>query len=405
MTTTNCRQWARPLAQDYSVVFKCPEDHIRTDGPSLARLPSGTLMSTFVLVRRGVPLNGQTSPEMRVLCCTSGDGGTTWNQVGALEGIDDGLLFIRDDTAYLLCGRPGRNDILISRSDDEGRTWADPVVLFEGRFWNTPTGCAVRNNTLYWSYGVSSPDGLFNRTESRLTVVAGDLSRDLLDPAAWRMPPFLTYPGTPEGLSCNLFPSPLPHAADHWLEPNVVNVNGRIRVFVRVRIDGQGTANICAICDVDDDGKTLDWRFTQFSAMPGAQCKFHIIPDEQTGYFWTPVNIPTQSQNAEHGAKMVAQGFLGTPGNERRFLMLQYSMDALNWFHAGCIAGWPSSVQGFQYASIIIDGDDLLVTSRTSKDRENQHDNDLVTFHRVADFRSLALDLHQRDRQSDGSPG
>ena len=52
MTTTNCRQWAQPLAQDYSIVFKCPEGHIRTDGPSLARLPSGTLMSTFVLVRR-----------------------------------------------------------------------------------------------------------------------------------------------------------------------------------------------------------------------------------------------------------------------------------------------------------------------------------------------------------------
>ena len=65
MTTTNCRQWAQPLAQDYSVVFKCPEDHIRTDGPSLARLPSGTLMSTFVLVRRGVPLNGQTSLNFR----------------------------------------------------------------------------------------------------------------------------------------------------------------------------------------------------------------------------------------------------------------------------------------------------------------------------------------------------
>ena len=41
--------------------------------------------------------------------------------------------------------------------------------------------------------------------------------------------------------------------------------------------------------------------------------------------------------------------------------------------------------------------DDLLVIARTSLDGVNQHDSNLITLHRVRDFRSLALqDVHPR---------
>jgi hypothetical protein len=42
----------------------------------------------------------------------------------------------------------------------------------------------------------------------------------------------------------------------------------------------------------------------------------------------------------------------------------------------------------------LIDGQDLLVLSRTSHDGRDQHDADLSTFHRVRDFRRLALNLY-----------
>ncbi len=46
------------------------------------------------------------------------------------------------------------------------------------------------------------------------------------------------------------------------------------------------------------------------------------------------------------------------------------------------------------YAGPLIDGDDLLILSRTSSSEAgSQHDADLVTFHRVRNFRSLALNL------------
>jgi hypothetical protein len=81
-------------------------------------------------------------------------------------------------------------------------------------------------------------------------------------------------------------------------------------------------------------------------------------------------------------------------GNERRILVLMYSLDCLNWFQAGCVGMWKSPLRSFHYVFPLIDGPDLLILSRTSVNAPNQHDSDLITFHRVRSFRDLALDLH-----------
>ncbi len=91
--------------------------------------------------------------------------------------------------------------------------------------------------------------------------------------------------------------------------------------------------------------------------------------------------------------KILKSPFHGGPGNERRFLYLWYGLDALNWFPAGLIAMWPKLSQAFMYPSMQIDGDDLILLSRTSKNGRHQHDADLSTFHRIANFRELAINL------------
>ena len=45
------------------------------------------------------------------------------------------------------------------------------------------------------------------------------------------------------------------------------------------------------------------------------------------------------------------------------------------------------------YARPVIDGDDLAIIARSSIHAPNQHDADYATFHRVKNFRSLALKL------------
>ena len=56
----------------------------------------------------------------------------------------------------------------------------------------------------------------------------------------------------------------------------------------------------------------------------------------------------------------------GVGGNDRRFLMLQYSLDGLNWFQAGCVAQAAKISQSFMYVRPVIDGDDLAIICRSS---------------------------------------
>jgi hypothetical protein len=304
--------------------------------------------------------------------------------------------FLIGDTAYLMAHRRGRRDVLILKSGDNGSTWSKPVELYRGSYWNAPTGVAIRDGVFYRAVGTG---GHSARIET--CVLALDLKNDPMDPASWRKSNSVHYPGTPKALDRNLYPGGSGRsvfALDHWLEPNITNVRGRLLVTHRTRIDGYATAGVTAACDLSDPGTEMELKFTQFLPLPGAQNKFLIIYDERSDLFWTAANIPTDNQNSTGWDQdLWRRGFLGGPGNERRILMLQYSRDCLNWFQAGCIAMWPSPLNSFSYACPLVDGDDLLVLSRTSApgeaDRHNNHDTKLVTFHRVKDFRSLALNL------------
>ena len=112
--------------------------------------------------------------------------------------------------------------------------------------------------------------------------------------------------------------------------------------------------------------------------------------------YWMLSNLITNSQDLlGWGEKMGESGYHGGPGNERRWLYLHYGIDCLNWFPAGCVARWPDNVyRSFMYPSAVVDGDDIVILSRTSRDSGDQHDADLCTIHRIRDYRSLAMDLH-----------
>ena len=165
-------------------------------------------------------------------------------------------------------------------------------------------------------------------------------------------------------------------------------------MFARAIIDEKATANIAAVLDYNEAANKLS--FTQFTSWPGGQCKFFILHDQPNRTYWMLSNLVTNSQDLlGWGHRMRETGYTGGPGNERRWLFLHYSVDCLNWFPAGCVARWPHSVhRSFMYPSAAIDGPDLVILSRTSRDAQNQHDADLCTIHRIPNFRTLAMNLH-----------
>jgi len=62
----------------------------------------------------------------------------------------------------------------------------------------------------------------------------------------------------------------------------------------------------------------------------------------------------------------------------------------IDWCFAGMVAIGKTPRESRHYASMIVDGDDLCVLSRSGDARaKSAHDGNLITFHRVKNFRSL----------------
>lgn len=127
------------------------------------------------------------------------------------------------------------------------------------------------------------------------------------------------------------------------------------------------------VCNVKDLSGNLELSFSHFHPIPGAQNQFHMFYDEESGCHWMISNLPTR------------------PRDERRILALFYGLHPLCWIQAGIIARGPTDKYAFNYTAPLIDGEDLLIVSRSS-DR-HFHDNNMITFHRLKNFRSLAMDL------------
>jgi len=376
---------ARPLAQHGVVVTTTPDKGICTCGPGLVKLADGMLFAT-------VPFWARATKRHRteVRTARSTDGGQSWTPLEPLPYFT-ATPWVHNGALYLFAHRVGKryrnDDLVLLRSGDGGRTWSEPITLFKGHYWNCPTGMVVKDGRVYRAFDQLDVRGRAER------VVAGDLGADLMDPGSWRISNPAAFPGVPEALM-----RPGTPRKSRWLEPNVVNVRGRMILISRVEVAAMTTASIAGVCDLADDGNTLRLAFTQFYPIPGGQNKLHIVHDRVAGLFWTPATLVTDSQDHVGYCKRARQRrvFTGTGGNERRILMLLYSIDALNWFQAGCIAVAPRLRQSFMYACPLIDGQDMLILSRTSRDGRDQHDADLCTFHRVRNFRSLALDLYPK---------
>lgn len=398
------------LAEPFVPVAKAPSHDadgrpLIIDDVSLTKLPSGDLLAMYTHnrdsreishPRDGGRLTVQWSNPWQLRLSKSSDDGQTWRETNPLN-LNMGMPFLHDGRLYLIANELGRKNIVILASDDEGESWSDPVLLFEGNFWNTPAGIAIQDGRIYRGMGTTG-EGPGGDGWNGVCVLVGDLSADLLSPASWRLSEPCYHPGIPvvtipraqrpAGAALgDLLPG-------NWLEANVISVGGALRLIAVTR-----QINTVGVCDVTDDGTTVSVTFNCFFPVPGGHAKMFIIRDEETGLFWSQCNIaPDPLDLTGWNARARARGYTGEPALDRHILTTVYSVDGLDWFQAGAAIIGERRADGFQYIAPLIDGDDLLYASRTGlEDAANQHDANRVTLHRIRGFRALAHQLEPED--------
>lgn len=383
---------AKPLAQDHTIVLHNPNPEFYVEGPGLARMDDGTLVAVVPVVPREEHSKERRATQSVTHILRSRDGGQTWQKASELPYYS-AAPWLHRGVLHLFVNKGGtkvrNDDLLLLKSPDGGQTWSEPVTLFTGHFWNCHTGMVQRDDRLYWA-----TDDLALGKNRGPRVIAGDLTGDVMNPAAWRISEPVPFPGVPDALTNPKFSD----LSSQYLEPNVIDVRGHLRVMMTVKPKRQSTTGLAAVLDFEDKGGPIDLKFTQFHPMPGGQLKFCIIWDERSQMFWATANLVVDGQGAydwfREGEKRGNVRYAsGVGGNDRRFLMLMYGLDGMNWFQAGCVAQAPKISQSFMYARPVIDGDDLAIIARSSINAPNQHDADHATFHRVKNFRALALKL------------
>lgn len=350
-------------------------------------------------------------------------------------------------------GQSKNRDLMIMYSDDEGETWSEVSFLTKGETWNhcatdvwykdgfvyVPMDCTFLNEGEIirsgWKPNIIAP-----------VVLRGKMGTDLTKRENWLFSekvrfrdvifeeeiesigvPFFKSMEELKGSDVHAetfwaSPAEYRHSYDFennrpslpfyfhatgWLEANIVQItdprhywyapSGKtLHLFMRANTHGTG---YCAMmkaverirngrevidieCEVNPSGKRVI-----FLPMPGGQNKFFVKYDEKTKLYWL---VSVQARDSMTRMEYLSDDRYNVPSDERDRLVLHFSRNMVDWCFAGLVDQSGHDKQSRHYASMDIDGEDLIILSRSGDgDAYSAHDGNLITLHRVENFRSL----------------
>ena len=410
----------RALAPDHVAFDEAPSTPSRLSQPSILRLDRGRLVAASS--RDGTTSRRQGHWLARI--CTSDDGGLTWTP-RATPDIKQGRLFQAGKSIYYL----GHNtDLKIMKSDDRGEHWSAPADLGTKRMQWYAAACNVwhAKGNVYlvmerlindddksgWPTGYFAP-----------VLMRAHEGNDLTLPSSWVYASELAFadliPGYRQNeLGIDFFGVPFfsqkfpevnqvggrPMNPMGWLETNVVQITDpnhlwfdpaqrTFHLFMRAHTGGTGLAAIAKVVENEDGTMTTavvhapSGKKQLFLPFPGGQMRFHVLYDEQTKLYWL---LGTQATDSMTRPEALPKDRHSLPNNERTRMVLHFSKNMVDWCFAGLVVVGPGNKGSRHYASMDIDGDDLVILSRSGDERAHSaHNGNLITFHRVKNFRSL----------------
>lgn len=411
----------RALAQDHIIVKESPDaQNIPLYNPSIVALDSGRLVAAYMISGKFTDIRTTTH------ILTSDDAGKTWQERGTAR-MGQSRLITAGENVYLVgSARPMR----IMRSTDNGTSWSAPSPIAEGHWHQSATNFIHANGNVYLAMEkrVSNDIDTWPPGEFAPILLRAKIGSDLLDPNSWTLSSELVFrdiiPGYVENKpKTNFFPVPfypqeyptrhhivrspqIPRstAPMGWLETNVAQIkdphhywfdpSGRtFHLLMRTHTGGTGFATLAKVVEQDDGSMktTLETvpsgKTALFLPLPGGQMRFHILYDEETALYWL---LSSQSTDSMTRAELLPPDRYSLPNNERHRMVLHFSKNLVDWVFAGLVAKGDTPGQARHYAAMAIDGDDLVILSRSGDHRaRNAHDGNLITFHRIQNFRDL----------------
>lgn len=409
-----------PLAQDHHVLYESPSpDNIFGYTPGIVRLPSGRLLASIdqggpgvvdLEGPRGFRGEGRHAWQGRIY--TSDDHGKTWIERGLFPFMH-ARPFCAGGRVYIL-GHDA--DLCVIASDDEGVTWGDVSRLTQGQNWHQ-SACNVHHARgrvhLVMERRVYDDVKGWPVSELAPVLMVGEEAADLTQLDNWQLSSELVFRDLPASQMVGVpFWQDGPIRADGtgatmhpagWLETNVVEFTdpdhlwhdpaGRtVYLWMRAHTGSTGLASIAKVVE----GENGTWTTSLVEApsgepmlyvpCPGGQMRFHILQDHE-GLYWLLSSMATDSMRRPEA--MPADRY-GLPNNERHILALHFSTNCVDWCPAGIVARGGDPRQARHYASMVIDGQDLHVLSRSGDERAHSaHDGNLITLHTIPCFRDL----------------
>ncbi len=415
----------RPLAQDYVELAHSPTGgaYHPVYTPSVIKGLGKRLIAAYEFGGSGLINNAHI--------LTSDDGGKTWQERGTMA-MTHGRLFRAGKSFYYL---GHRGALRISRSDDNGQTWSEPVLLSpKDESWHQ-SACNVwrdkgnvylvmerqmpKKKIWGWDVASTSPVVMRAKEDSDLTkrenwTFSNPLCmRDAIEgyeennfPWDYFGVPFFEhkYPDvtrlcTPKNGTRhrNAFPM-------GYLESNIVRIldknhywydpsGNTLHILMRANTGGTGYACLLKATENEDGTITLGLESVPsgkkclFIPNPVGQMRFHVLYDKKTKLYWL---LGSQATDSMSRPETLPAERYDAPNNERHRMVLYFSKNLVDWCFAGLVCKSESPKEARHYAAMDIDGDDLIILSRSGdKNAKDAHEGNMATFHRVKNFRDL----------------
>jgi len=415
------------LAAEPRIIVHSPDSmRIYLRSPGICRLDSGRLVFTMEYSQAGkkkVPGMQKTEDgkAYRGRVFVSDDGGHTVRETGAFP-LCQARPFVAGKFLYIL---GHYDDLGVVCSEDNGETWSEVSWLTTNQQWHqAPCNVHFDRDRVYLVMERHTVPNLkiWPVFSIAPVVLSAPVNADLTKRDSWTFSNELTYQacvkqvGGISGLGVPFYSlgptvkgkaggmKPRPMAPAGWLETNLVvfrdpdhlwyDPTGRtFYLWMRAHTGTTNFACIAKAVEGPDGAITVQpatapsGKPVLYVPCPGGHLKFHILYDAVTRLYWLASNQPTDSMTRPD---RLPETRYGLPDNERHRLALHFSRNCVDWCFAGLVDKTDDPRQSRNYPSMAFDGDDLLVFARSgSPEAVNAHDGDILTLHRVREFRAL----------------